>query len=220
MNQSLNVAVVTGSHPHEVIPFQNLFETLKHIKPFIQHMEDFVSSPQDIRFFYDAVVFYHFHMATPTGEEPGWCEKNTKSALEELGDTKQGILILHHALLAFPEWDYWTKVTGLSQRKHFGYFPNEKLKVLVSDIDHPITQGMSSWEMIEETYTIDGSPDNNSNVLLRAENPKSMASIGWTRQHAFSRVFCLQLGHDNQAWSHPNFIRVLERGIHWLAGRL
>jgi len=218
MPNPLTLAVVTGLHPYNVIAFQDFFHALEGVEAYIQHMEDFVSTPQDMRDGYDCVMFYHFHMVTPTGEEESWCVRPTKAALEHLGTGNQGIIVLHHALLAFPDWDLWTQITGLRQRKQFGYSPGEKLDVRVVPSDHPITQGMSSWEMTEETYHLNEDPID-SEVLLTTEHPKSMKCIGWTRQYKRSRVFCLQLGHDNQGWSHPSFRELVKRGIYWASGK-
>ena len=219
MSDQNRIAVVTGLHPHDVIGFQDLFDELEGVHPYIQHMEDFVCSPEQVRDDYGCVVFYHFHMDTPTGTEESWCAKPTKSAIEHLGTSSQGVVVLHHALLAFPDWEVWTRITGLPERKQFGYSPGENLKVRVASTDHPITRGMSDWEMVEETYQLRQDPVD-SEILLTAEHPKSMRCIGWTRRHGKSRVFCLQLGHDNQGWSHPSFRKVLGRGIDWASGRL
>lgn len=50
---------------------------------------------------YDALVFYNFHQSTPTGQEKGW-ERSIKDALERIGKSNHKIVVLHHALLAFP----------------------------------------------------------------------------------------------------------------------
>ena len=43
--------------------------------------------------------------------------------------------------------------------------------------------------------------------------------VAWARQHGKCNVFCLALGHDNEAWSNSAFRDVLGRGIQWSAGR-
>jgi type 1 glutamine amidotransferase len=88
----------------------------------------------------------------------------------------------------------------------------------VADLDHPITRGLAAWELTDETYTVN-LPGTDSHVLLTTDHPKCMRTVGWTREVGKSRVFCLQSGHDNAAFSNPNFGAVLQRGIEWLAER-
>ena len=44
---------------------------------------------------------------------------------------------------------------------------------------------------------------------------QSIPTLGWTRRWGEARVFCLQLGHDNDAWKVPQFREVLRRGLLW-----
>ena len=201
------VVVLTGGHGYDVPNFQKLFQSLEGIQATLQTMDQFVASPADVRDGYDAVLFYHMLMPTP--------KDKAKEALEHLGSTEQGILVLHHALLAYPQWLVWTEIMGIADRK-FGYHHDQKLHVKVVNAQHPITKGMQSWDMIDETYTM-ADAGQGSEILLTTDHPKSMKTIGWTRQYKKSRVFCFESGHDNQTWVNPNFRRVLRRGLLWSA---
>jgi len=211
----VQTAVVTGRHPFDVRGFHALFRSMGDIDYFPQHMEDFAADPR--RAEYDVVVFYHFHQETPREDAP-WYEAGIRPAMESLGETGQGILVLHHAILAFPDWDYWADLVGIRDRS-FGYHIGETLTVDVAPIDHPITRGLSSWEMIDETYSM-ASAGPGSEALLTTEHERSMRALAWTRTHRNSRVFCLESGHDNDTFTNESFRTVLSRGIQWLAGRL
>ena len=178
-------------------------------------MDDFASSPEAVRDAYDAVVFYIMLMDGPTDENLPWYAGKPKTALEHLGATGQGVVVLHHALLAYPQWPLWSELVGIADRK-FGYHMNQQLHVDVSHPEHPITRGLQSWDMIDETYTMTDAGAG-SEILLSVEHPQSMKTIGWTRQYKKSRVFCFESGHDNQTWINPNFREVLRRGIQWCA---
>ena len=123
--------------------------------------------------------------------------------------------ILHHALLAYPQWQVWTDIMGIANRK-FGYDHDQKLHVNVVHAEHPITNGLQSWDMIDETYSMADAGEG-SKILLTTDHPKSMKTLGWARQYKKSRVFCCESGHDNQTWADPNFREVLRRGILWCA---
>jgi len=43
-----------------------------------------------------------------------------------------------------------------------------------------------------------------------------MHGIAWTRTFRESRVFCLQSGHDSEAFADANFRRILANAIQWL----
>ena len=213
--EKLKVAVVTGAHCFDVMNFHRLFSGIKGIEPFIQHMDDFAASPEETRDAYDVVLFYIMIKNTPDANAP-WYAGDQTSAIEHLGTrAEQGIFVLHHAILAYPEWGLWTDITGLGDRG-FGFHPEQALTVEVADPEHPITAGLSDWEMVDETYTM-AEPGGGSDVLLRTRHPKCMKTIAWTRQHGRSRVFCFQSGHDNLTWVDPNFREVLKRGIFWCA---
>lgn len=213
----IKTAVVTGRHPFDVPGFHALFRSMAEVDFYPQHLEDFAADAGKVRRFYDVVVFYNFHRETP-GTEENWWEQGTREALEELGTTPQGILVLHHALLAFPDCPLWSEVLGLPDRS-FGFHVNQTVLVEIADPDHPITRGLSPWTMIDETYTM-GEPGENCHVLLTTYHLNSMKALAWTRSYGQARVLCVQSGHDRAAYSNASFRTVLARGIQWLADRL
>jgi len=213
-NTKIKTAVVTGRHPYDVPNFYAVFKNIPEIDFYPQHLEDFISDSAANRDQYDVVVFYNFHQETP-GNEQNWWEKNMKDSLEHLGETKQGILLLHHAILAFPNWDVWANICGIKERK-FSFYVNETVKTEIAKPDHLITKGLGTWEMVDETYLMKDAEEG-CDVLLTTDNPKSMKTLAWTRQYKNSKVFCYEGGHDNQAYSDPNFRKVIANGIKWLA---
>lgn len=214
----LRLAVVTGGHAYDVPNLHRLFRALPGLDPYVQHMDDFASSSEAVRDAYDVVLLYIMLMNGPTDEQLPWYAGKPKTALEHLGATDQGIVVLHHALLAYPQWPVWSELVGIPDRK-FGFHLNQTLEVQVASQNHPITRGLAPWTMGDETYTMaDAGPG--SDVLLTVDHPKSMKTIAWARQFRRSRVFCLQSGHDNVTWANPGFREVLHRGIRWCARRL
>ncbi|HHX44495.1 MAG TPA: ThuA domain-containing protein [Chloroflexi bacterium] len=210
-------AVVTGNHPYDVVSFQRMLRALEGIDPFVQHIDDLVADAGHVRVLYDVVAFYHFEQETPgtTDDARG---QETRTALEEFADTGQGIVLLHHALLAYPGWDTWSQLCGIADRR-FTYHQGQSVRVEIAAPDHPITADLAPWEMEDETYVM-AEPGADSHVLLTTEHPQSMRSLAWTRQFGSARVFCCTLGHDSKAFGNPNFRTVLRRGMLWAAGRL
>lgn len=212
-SEPIRIAVVTGGHSYDVPSFHKFFRSISDADIMIQHMDDFASSPQEVREDYAAVVFYTMLMETPTDEGIPWYAGKPRQALEHLGQTEQGIFVLHHALLSYPEWPIWNEIVGIHDRR-FGFDIGESIHVQVVDPNHPITRGLSSWTMIDETYKM-ADAEADSQILLTVDHPKSMRTLGWARRYRKSRVFCLQSGHDPRTWENEHFREVIRRGILW-----
>jgi uncharacterized protein len=214
-NEQLNVAVVTGGHSFDVIGFHELFRSLPEINPIIQHMDDFAATPEAVRDNYDVIVLYHYLLEGPKDEGQPWYAGKPRSAQQRLGETRQGIVVLHHTVLAYPEWNMWNDLVGIPDRS-FSYHLDQRFEAKVTRPDHPITQGCNTWTMTDETYHM-ASAGEDSEILLTTEHENSLRSLAWTRQYKQSRVFCTTLGHDRSAWEEPCFRILLERGIKWCA---
>lgn len=213
----MRLAVVTGGHAFDVPNFHRLFRRLKDVDAYVQTMDDFAASPQETRDQYDAVLFYHMLKETPLSQGQSGSNGKTLAALERLRECGQGLVVLHHALLAYPEWPGWRKISGIDPALE-SYQHDQKLAVRVVDSDHPITAGLSDFELVDETYQMH-EPDPGNRLLLATHHPGSLTSLAWVRHYGESKVFCLALGHDNQAWSQVEFETLLQRGIAWVAGR-
>jgi hypothetical protein len=217
-DRRVRLAVVTGAHSFDVVNFHRLFRRFTEVDAYVQHIEDFAAASQQARDAYHAVLFYFMPALAPTEERRNQRAGNPQTALGHLGQSGQGIVVLHHALLAYRTWPLWSSIVGIEDRSS-GYHGGQTLRVQIADPDHPITRGLGPWTMVDETYTM-AEPGQDSTPLLTTEHPNSMRTLAWTRTHGRSRVFCLECGHDNATWMDHNFREVLRRGILWSAGRI
>ena len=141
---------------------------------------------------------------------------NPKAAIERIVAQGQGIIILHHALLAWEKWDFWNRLIGFDNR-NFRYKEGLQLKIQVADADHEIVDDLREFQILDEGYVLHGQYDGQGDVLLTTEHEDAMESVAWARQIDQCRVFCLALGHDNESWSNAGFQDALRRGIIWSA---
>jgi type 1 glutamine amidotransferase len=216
-DEKIKTAVITGQHPFDVPAFQAVFRSMPEIDFYPQHMEDFAADIGERRAEYDALLFFNFHQTTPVSRgDPG--EQATLAALESLGESEQGIFVLHHGLLAYPDWPLWARLVGIEDRS-FSVHMDHNLSIQVANSQHPVTRGLRDWQMLDETYVV-AEPGADSEILLSTDDPKSMKSIAWTRRYKKARVFCFQSGHDHYAYGNRNFRLVISRGLQWAAGRI
>jgi trehalose utilization protein len=206
----IRTAVITGRHAFDVPAFHALFRSMSEVDFYMQDLENLVADTERAFDQYDVFLFYNMHTATPEGK--------MRRMLERLGERPQGIFVMHHALLAFPEWPFWSRLCGIQDRS-LEYYHDQTLNVEVVDPTHPITQGMAPWTMVDETYLMNDAGQD-SHILLTVDHPKSMRTIAWTRRFGKARVFCLESGHDRQTFVDPNYRQVVARGIQWVAGRI
>ncbi|MGC9468627.1 MAG: ThuA domain-containing protein [Anaerolineae bacterium] len=207
----IRTAVITGGHAFDVPAFTRLFRVIANVNAYVQTLDDFAADAGKVRDWYDVLVFYNHHQETPASGSA------TRATLERLGETDQGIVVLHHALLAFRDWSVWDEVVGIEDRG-FSYDHDQQLTVHVADPDHPITQGLSDFVMVDETYSVN-EPGPDSHVLLTTDHPKSMEALAWTHTYGKARVFCYESGHGASAFDNPHFRTVLGRGIAFVAQR-
>ena len=211
---SIKTAVVTGSHAFDVPGFHALWRSLPEVDFYLQDLDNFAADRGKALPHYDVVLFYNMHRNAL--EEANGGHMRIKKAIEGLGESEQGIVMLHHAILAYPQWPLWSEIVGIQDRA-FDFFADQMIHIEIAKPHHPITEGLGDWRMVDETYIMD-EPGHGSTILLTANHPRSMSAIAWTRQHRKARVFCLQSGHDNRVYADPSFRMVVSRGIQWAAG--
>jgi len=227
MSDIIRTAVVTGQHAYDVPVFQTMWCALPGIDAYPQSLEDFAVSNPAVREAYDALVFFNFHLRTPTGDEVLCDGESTKASrqemrtdqavrevLESLGEDGRGIMIWHHNLLAFPQWDHWSALCGMADRS-FTDVTVDQVWTSAADPSHPITTGVEPWEMRDEVYQM-GPPDDDCEVLLTTDHPKSMRALAWTHRFRNARVLVYQSGHDGHAYTHPTFRLVMTQAVRWL----
>ena len=169
---------------------------------------------------YNVLVFYTMMPGKPDNDLlPGQMGK-TLETLNTLGTRGQGIIVLHHALLSWPDWKVWDDVVGIERRyldDTFSYHHDVTFTIGIDRGDHPVTRDLQKWRTTDETYEMN-EPGEGSSILLTTDQADSMRCIAWASRYKDSRVLCLQLGHDAIAFANAGFREVLNRGILWCAG--
>lgn len=205
---AVRVLVVTGGHGHEA-SFYTLFEgnrrMLVNIDP---HPAAF---RRDIRKACDVVVLYDLMATMPDTH---------KANLKAFVESGKGIVVLHHALADFADWDWWWReVTGgLYDLKKSGFQHDLELVVKPTGT-HPIVKGLPEMRIYDETYIRVWQSDG-IQPLLTLDHPASNRIVGWIGPSKTSKVVVLQPGHGREAHESPWYKTLMERAILWSAGRM
>jgi type 1 glutamine amidotransferase len=157
--------------------------------------------------------------------------------LEELPEAKRarvqrylegggGVVILHHALLDYGDWPFWTnEVAGVKYFRKAA--PGQPASTYKHDIEmkirvvkeHPVVRGLKDFTIHDEGYKgMWFAP--NITVLLETEHPDSDRPIAWISPYRKARVAVIQLGHGKEAHENPNFRQLVANAIRWAAKRL
>lgn len=208
MTDKLAVAVITEWHPFDVGSFQALLWSMPDIDFYPQAWDIFTQDPD--RGSYDALLFYNMSFPAPAPDDP-----RRHYVEEELGANGQGIVLLHHAILSYEEWDAWDGVSGTKDRS-FTFHRDQDLDFVVTDPSNPVTSGLSRFSFSDESYKM-AEPVATSEVLITTQHENSLQAIAWTHTYRDSRVVCYQSGHDDSAWSDPSFRTVLHNSLRWVS---
>jgi trehalose utilization protein len=218
MTDLVQVAVLVENHVYDVIGFQKMLDSFTDCKCYVQPVDLFVRDIDNNMGNYDTVLWYNINWNPPKEEEALY-----KYLVNDIGKTKQGIVLIHHSLLNFQGLDVYTDVCGLrerSWRSEVKYTQNETVNVHIVNLSHPITCSVSDFIIVDETYNL-GEPEEPGNeILITTDNKKSMKNLAWTRQYKNSRVFSFASGHDNRVYADENFRKIVYQALCWTAGRI
>lgn len=208
--KSVRVLVVAGGHGYPVKPFRQVFASYKDMDCTFVDEKQGGEAFEDIgNWRFDAILLYNY-MKKPS-------EKQQANFLRLL-DRGVGLVILHHAIYGYRPWPEFQKMVGVTSWLS-GAKDDVRFKVHVEDSRHPITQGLADFTITDEVYQ-GHKLDPKVHVLLSTDEPSNAKAVAWVHSYRKSPVCYFQLGHDEKAYSTPEFAKILERAIRWSAGRL
>jgi len=154
---------------------------------------------------YDVVLIYTTSGALTEAQEKG---------LVSFVQNGKGLVGIHSATDSFHNSDaYWKLLAGRFVGHGSGTF-----KVKITGKNHVIVQGMSDFEITDETYRHTFHKDSKPIVLMRREEDGEPAA--WVQYYGKGRVFVTGLGHGKEAWENPSFQKLIERALLWANGKL
>ena len=255
-NDTKNLLVVTRGHPFERDNFFNMIDSLGFDWSHIEHpaAQSFFKKENLKKF--DAILFYDmpglnfdeikddskFFIKPP--------QEYKDDFLERLSEGK-GCVFLHHSIAGWPIWDEYSNIIGgkflyktgnikgkKSPDSGYRHFVNYK----VSSVgEHPITEGISDFEIEDELY-LSHVFENDINPILKSnytfvkdnfysatnalngklnsnegwEHPDGSNIVGWTKSYKKSAITYLQFGDGVKSYENKNVRLLIRRSINWV----
>jgi type 1 glutamine amidotransferase len=218
----IRAVIVTGGHGYDAKNFAVLLQSVEDVTFEIR-------ADKDPNALFDDIQDWKHHVVILYNLTPGITERQRENLLTLL-EKGVGLVVWHHALADYSVWPEFEKIAGArywmkaGQRDGVpvpgsGARNNVKLKMKIEDSDHPITRGVTDFEIVDEPYVRQTFvPDNR--ILVSTDNPASDKPIAWLPKYGKARIFSYQSGHDAKVWSHDSFRKLWSQGIRWAAGRL
>ena len=206
----IRAVVITGGHEHDAA-FYSIFTGIEEIDalPILAAADAFKA---DIRGKYDVVIMYDF-----TRDLPDAARQNLRDYVEAGG----GVVVLHHALLDYNNWDWWVDAAvGGSYRlsKPSSGVRNEVLFDVKPAGDHPIVAGVGPFQVTDEAYNkMRMSPK--IRPLLTTDQPASDPVVAWLGPNERFRVVAIQLGHGRSIFALPAYRTLIRNAVLWASGR-
>jgi uncharacterized protein len=218
-NSKIRVLVITGGHDYNKETFNAMLTGMdKFISFEIKELPTAFGmfSPENIDK-YDVLVFYHMWQSISDEQ---------KKTLSECIFKGKPLVVLHHSICAFDSWEEYTHIIGgkyfhqpsVINGKQYpvsSYKHDMRFVVKVLDSNHPVTKGLTDFEVFDETYK-DFYVEPDVKPLLQTTELSSTPIIGWTKQYGKARVVTIQSGHDSPTYENPNFRKLLLQAIEWV----
>jgi uncharacterized protein len=215
----IRVLLVTGGHGFEKEAFFKLFQDNPDLTfQAVEHPNAYALLKAEAAKQYDVIVTYDY------GQKIS--DEAKADFLSRLKEGK-GLVVLHHAIAAYPEWpEYWkiigahyylaaTNVHGVFKARS-GWKEGLHFRIHVPDPSHPVTRGISDFDTHDEAYKwFDVAPE--CHPLLTTDEPESNPVIAWAKTYQGARVVYIQSGHDHFAYENPNYQQLVRQAIRWTA---
>jgi len=216
--KKIRVLIVSGGHGFKHQPFYDVFDSIPSITydTLLQPQANaLIASPEVNR--YDVLVFYDMVDSITREQQESYIRLLKKGA---------AMLFLHHSLVSYQNWPEFIQILGGQYHTHpvvvngdtlnTSYEHDVSIPVKVENKKHPVTRGISDFEIVDEVY---GGVEILLQVkpLLSTTHPKSMRYLAWINHYGKSDVIYIQLGHGPSGYSNPNYRKLVRQAIEWLA---
>ena len=218
VEEKVNVLIITGGHSYDEESFDQLLAKLPISYDLVKHPDAFAMLEASTIKNYRTVLLY---------DMPNEITEQAKRNFVAMLENGVGLVVLHHAVCSYRNWPEYRQIAGGRyahtrwmkdgiEQPASTYTHDVKFHVKVGVLEHPVTKGVTDFQIVDEVYgNVEILPT--VHPLLSTDDPNSSPLVGWVNQYGNSRIVTLTLGHDKQAWENPAFIQILSQAIRWTA---
>lgn len=105
---------------------------------------------------------------------------------------------------------------GARFARHGPYGP---FTVRIVDHHHPVTRGLSDFEVRDELFELEPLPPLGAHILAEADARGVAQPMAYTKTHGRGSLYYCALGHDPACWDHPSYQHLMASGVAWLAAQ-
>lgn len=103
----------------------------------------------------------------------------------------------------------------------------QKSTMMVASPSFPGVAGVQEFPLVEEWYSLKNFAPNlhvilsqQTNGMKGADYSRPVYPATWARMHKKGRVFYTSMGHREDVWANPLFLKILAGGLDWATGRI
>ncbi len=152
---------------------------------------------------YDVVIAYTQGGKLTEPQERGLCD------WVSAGGAFVGI---HSAADSWVENERYMEMIGSRFETHG---PVTEFIVNVSDLAHDVTRGVGEFRVTDEFYILKRRTEADLHWLMSGNWRTVLHPMAYVREYGKGRVFYTALGHDERAFHHPSFQKLIYRAIWW-----
>lgn len=126
------------------------------------------------------------------------------------------LLVQHAAASAFPADPRWEELLGGRWVRGISIHPpHGDARIVVSDTEHPVTDGLDDFTLSDERYSHLRVSDDIA-VLATHEHDGRDHPMIWAHERDGARVVYDGLGHDGRSFDSPEHGRLVVNAVRWL----
>jgi type 1 glutamine amidotransferase len=164
------------------------------------------------RLFDHQVLVLNFSNREPLSQQQTACAN-----LEKFVRQGGGLMVIHAAAKAFPDWDRFVEIAGKKMADLATHDPIRAINVHISDSRHAVTQGVRDFQVRDELPTC---LEGNTSIQVLATARSSVSGteypVAFVLNFGAGRVFHLTLGHSPAAIRTREIAALIRRAALWV----
>jgi type 1 glutamine amidotransferase len=203
-NQLLN-AIVVGDYENP--PYHPLNSAEESIKTVLSEKIALTFTEDKNAFLYERISKFNLCIVYADSWKDRLSAKQIAGLLTYVSNGG-GLLVIHSGI-CFQSSAEFAQLVGA---KFIEHPPYQKICYKLSELKHPVLEGVENFDMDEELYTFEFDNFSNHEVLLYATNGDIIFPAAWVKNFGEGKVVYLAPGHDVKSFDNEVFRRLIKNG--------